>query len=230
MGWGFYYLLQRHWSTKLYPSRDLAPPLWRAAWWNSALLLVYAAGFVALLVAAPCYAVNLDSIDAVLLGLALPLLVFEIHDGFALYVQHTDPRIPWFHGDVDRSAEGRTELLSVHLVVPRLVGWFYHDTFAHPVHHLHPKIPCYHAHAAQTLLDARLGPAAVVSQFGLRWLADTMRRCKLYDWDRNQWLAFDGTATTAPLETGRYAGRQDAARAAMQSRLARRRAERAISA
>jgi len=102
-------------------------------------------------------------------------------------------------GDVDRNAEGRTELLSVHLVVPRPMGWFYHDTFAHPVHHLHPKIPCYHVYRAQTHLDRRLGSAAVVSKFGIAWLLDTTRRCKLYDWDRHRWLRFDGTPTTEPI-------------------------------
>lgn len=224
VGWGLYYLLERHFSTKIYPPAYIPPPLRPAAWWNTALLAAYAAALCALLMAAPRYAVNLTSVEALLLGLVLPFLVFEIHDGFALYVQHTDSRIAWFKGDVDRDAEGRTELLSVHLVVPRLMGWFYHDTFAHPVHHLHPKIPCYHAYAAQKLLDARLGPAAVVSQFGLTWLLDTTRRCKLYDWDNHQWLAFNGAPTTDPIRVGQYAGPQDKARAAMQSGLARSRA------
>lgn len=225
VGWGVYYLLERHFSTKIYPPAYVPPSHRAAAWWNTVLLALYAAALFALLYAAPYYAVNLTSASAILLGFALPFMVFEIHDGFALYVQHTDPRIPWFKGDVDRSAEGRTELLSVHLIMPRVMGWFYHDTFAHPVHHLHPKIPCYHAYEAQKFLDARLGPAAVVSTFGLPWLLETTRRCKLYDWDRRQWLAFDGTVTGEPLRAARYAGTSNPARAAWQSRLARRRAE-----
>ena len=82
---------------------------------------------------------------------------------------HTDPRVAWFNGEVDRDAEGRPELLSVHLRVPRLMGWFYHDTFAHPVHHLHPKIPCYRVFEAQTKLDELLGATAIVSSFSLSW-------------------------------------------------------------
>ena len=223
VGWGIYYLLERHFSTKIYPPRYVPSRLRPAAWRNTGLLAIYAAALFILLIAAPHFAVNLTSTSALVLGFAVPFLVFEIHDGFALYVQHTDPRIPWFKNDVDRSAEGRTELLSVHLVVPRLMGWFYHDTFAHPVHHLHPKIPCYHAYKAQTLLDERLGSAAVVSKFGVRWLRDTMRRCKLYDWDKQQWLAFDGTPTAYPF--AQCAGPRDATRAMAQSRLAKRRAE-----
>lgn len=230
IGWGIYYLVERHFTTKIYPPAYVPSRLRAAAWWNTALLAFYAAAFATLLMAAPSFAVNLTSTTALVLGLGLPFLVFEVHDGFALYVQHTDPRIPWFKGDVDRSAEGRTELLSVHLVVPRLMGWFYHDTFAHPVHHLHPKIPCYHAYAAQRLLDQRLGCAAVVSKFSIGWLLDTMRRCKLYNWDKQQWLAFDGTATGDPFLITQDAGSRDAARATAQSRLAHSRAEPVVSA
>ncbi|MDQ6621249.1 MAG: fatty acid desaturase [Pseudomonadota bacterium] len=199
LNWGVYYLLQRHWSTKIYPPAYIPSRLRAGAWLNTAWLAAYASAAVLVLAAAPLYAVHLTSSSAIVLGLVLPFFVFEIQDGFALYVQHTDPRVPWFRGHVDRNSEGRSELLSVHLVVPRLVGWFYHDTFSHPVHHLHPKIPCYHAHEAQRYLDARLGSAAIVSHCGLAWLLDTMSRCKLYDWERQQWLAFDGTPTTLPV-------------------------------
>jgi omega-6 fatty acid desaturase (delta-12 desaturase) len=195
IGWGVYYLLQRHWSTKLAPPAYLPASLRRAAWWNAALLVAYGAVMLSLLAVAPLYAVNLTPIEALLIGFVLPLFVFEIHDGFALYVQHTDPRIAWFNGAVDRNAEGRAEILSVHLRVPRLMGWFYHDAFAHPVHHLHPKIPCYRVYQAQTKLDERLGPAAVVSAFNMAWFLDTTRRCKLYDWDKRQWLDFTGCPT-----------------------------------
>jgi omega-6 fatty acid desaturase (delta-12 desaturase) len=203
VGWGVYYLLERHWSTKIYPPSYLPRALRAAAWRNTALLGAYAVLLFGLLAAAPDYAVDLTAPEAILLGFALPLFLFEIQDGFALYVQHTDPRIAWFKGAVDRNAEGRAEgraeLLSVHLVVPRVMGWFYHDTFAHPVHHLHPKIPCYRVYEAQKHLDRRLGSAAVVRPLGWRSLLDTMRRCKLYDWDRHRWLDFDGSPTTEPI-------------------------------
>jgi acyl-lipid omega-6 desaturase (Delta-12 desaturase) len=224
VGWGVYYLVERHWNTKIYPPAYLPPRLRPAAWWNTALLAAYATGLVTLLLFAPVYAVGLTAWQAILLGFALPLFVFEIHDGFALYAQHTDPRIPWFAGAVDRNAEGRTELLSVHLEVPRAMGWFYHDVFAHPVHHLHPKIPCYRAYRAQKVLDARLGPAAVTSRLGPAWFIDTMRRCKLYDWDNHQWLAFDGTPSAARIDVARFTAQGDPRKAEIQAGIARRRA------
>jgi omega-6 fatty acid desaturase (delta-12 desaturase) len=203
-----YYLLERHWWTKLYPPAYVPPEERRAAWWNTALLAAYAIALLTFLAASPAHATNLTPLRAVLLGFVLPQSIFETLDGFALYVQHTDPRIPWFREEPDREAEGRTELLSAHLIVPRPMGWFFHDTFSHPVHHLLPKIPCYRSYAAQCALDRRLGPAAVTSRFGPRWFLDTTRRCKLYDWDNHRWLDFDGNPTTAPIAAARPGGRR----------------------
>ena len=202
VGWGVYYVLQRYWWTKILPP-GYVPNVHRpAAWRNSLLLLAYMAVFVALLAAAPLYATNVDSLTAILLGAVLPFFVFEVQNSFALYVQHTDPRIPWFKDPVDRNAAGRTELISVDLLTPRPMAWFYHDIFAHPVHHLFPTIPCYRLRKAQNRLNEMLGPAAVVRTLSLEWWLDTTSRCKLYDWELHQWLDFDGRPTTARIQTG----------------------------
>lgn len=204
VGFGAYYILQRHFSTKLYPPRYVAREFRASAWLNFGFLVLYACAFMVFLLGAPSFAVNLTPESSLLLGLVLPLLTFEILDGFTLYVQHTDPRIPWFKDEnVDREGDGRTELLSVHLIVPRWLGWFSHETYAHSVHHLLPSIPFYRVIAAQREFDLRLGAVAVVSKFGPRWWLDTMRRCKLYDWERRQWLDFDGNPT-APAFTRTY--------------------------
>lgn len=36
-------------------------------------------------------------------------------------------------------------------------------------------------------------------RFTPRYLLDTMRRCKLYDYESHRWLGFDGQPTSAPL-------------------------------
>ncbi len=199
LGWGVYYVLQRYWWTKVFPPAYVPKRQRASAYRHSALLLGYMGLFVTGLAFAPSYAVNLTGFAAVLLAVVLPFFVFEIHNSFALYAQHTDPRIPWFKDPVDRNGVGRTELISVDLATPRLMGWFFHDIFAHPVHHLYPKIPCYHLRAAQDKLNALLGPAAIVRTFGITWWLDTTRRCKLYDWDNHRWLDFNGNPTTEIL-------------------------------
>jgi omega-6 fatty acid desaturase (delta-12 desaturase) len=42
--------------------------------------------------------------------------------------------------------------------------------------------------------------------FSFAWLNDTLRRCKLYDYERNCWLDFDGRPTAAsPVSAGQRA-------------------------
>lgn len=196
VGWSIYYLKERHWQTKIRVPTYVPRKLRGAAWLNTAWVAAYAVMLVAFLLHAPAIANDLTATGALMLGVVIPLLLFDGADGFTLYVQHTDPRIPWFKEEnIDREGPGRTELISVHLEVPRLIGWFAHETYSHPVHHLVPGIPFFNAHAAQLELNRLLGPAAVVRKANLAWLRDTTRRCKLYDWDRKQWLGFDGSPT-----------------------------------
>ena len=205
VGWGAYYLVERHITTKLYPPKYIPNPYRRRAWLNSAWLFLYLCAFAIFLSNAASYATNLTGLSAVLLGLILPFSVFEIADGFTLYAQHTDPMIPWFKDAiVDREGVGRGEMLTVHLKVPLLYRWWSHDTHAHPVHHLLPGIPFYRAYEAQLELDQLLGSAAIVRTLGLHWWLDTMRRCKLYDWDKQQWLDFGGNPTAPSLAHRQY--------------------------
>jgi omega-6 fatty acid desaturase (delta-12 desaturase) len=199
IGWGVYYILQRYWWTKILPPSYLPANLRPSAWRHSILLLGYLLVFIVFLAAAPLYATSLDSVEAIVIGAVLPFFVFETHNGFALYVQHTDPGIPWFKQLADRNGLARAELISVDLRVPRFMAWFYHDIFAHPVHHVLPVIPCYQLRAAQDRLNDLLGPAAVIRELGVAWWLDTTRRCKLYDWDLKRWLDFNGDPTTEPL-------------------------------
>src|SRR5262249_31792581 len=113
IGWGVYYILQRYWWTKIVAPDYVPRRLRRATYLHSSLLLSYLALFVTLLALAPRFGNNITSAEAVLLGAVLPFFVFEIHNSFALYAQHTDPRIPWFKHSVDRNGIGRTELISV---------------------------------------------------------------------------------------------------------------------
>lgn len=201
IGWSIYYIKERHWQTKIWVPSYVPAKLRGAAWLNTAWVIAYAVVLITFLVQAPAFANNLTVTSALLFGFVIPLMLFDGADGFTLYVQHTDPRIPWFKQEkIDREGPGRTELISVHLEVPRWFGWYAHETYSHPVHHLLPGIPFFNAYEAQRELNQLLGPAAVVRRASLTWLRDTTRRCQLYDWDKNQWLGFDGKPTYPAYE------------------------------
>ena len=69
----------------------------------------------------------------------------------------------------------------------------------HPAHHVMPKIPLYNLPQAQARLNALLGTRSIRHRFSIAYLLVTLARCRLYDYDRHQWLDFDGTPTALPI-------------------------------
>lgn len=197
IGWALYYLVERWWDMKLFP-RDHMPAAHRkAAWPHFWFLIAYSALFLGALASAPLYT-NASSLQAIALGAVYPFVVFMAVTGWGLYLQHTHPDVAWLRGtDEDNKVfYDRGELLAVHWKMPGWFGRLTHDVMDHPVHHLHPRIPCYRLKAAQAKLNLLLGEHAVVQKFTLRSFLDTLRRCKLYDFDNHRWLDFDGKPTT----------------------------------
>ena len=197
LGFGLYYIVERWWQVKLLPRAGVPARYRAAAWRHFALLMVYLAGFLGLLAAAPLYS-ETGSLAAILFGFAMPFYVWmELMSG-SLYFQHTDPGIPWLKSEAERS-QVPIEALTLHLAFPSWFSRYMHHVYDHAVHHVQPAIPCYRLHEAQLALN-RLSPDAAVSRrfsFGLFW--DTLRRCKLYDYDQHRWLDFDGRPTGEPL-------------------------------
>ncbi|HLJ20091.1 MAG TPA: fatty acid desaturase [Stellaceae bacterium] len=192
LGFGVYYIVERWWEVKLLPRAAVPKKFHASAWRHFALLMVYLSGFLGVLMAAPLYS-GTGSATAVLLGFAVPFCVWmELMSG-SLYFQHTDPGIPWIKSEADRRRIP-VEALTLHLSFPVWFSRYMHHVYDHPVHHVQPAIPCYRLHEAQLLLN-RLSPHSVSRRFtfGLFW--DTMRRCKLYDYERHRWLDFAGKPT-----------------------------------
>jgi len=197
LGFALYYIVERWWEVKLLP-REGVPQDFRAwAWRHFALLMVYLAAFLALLSAAPLYS-GTGSLVAILLGFVVPFYVWmELMSG-SLYFQHTDPGIPWFRSEAERR-ELPAEAVTLHLAFPIWFSRYMHHVYDHAVHHVEPAIPCYRLHEAQLALN-RLSPDHSVNRrFSFRLFWDTLRRCKLYDYERHAWLDFEGRPTAEPI-------------------------------
>lgn len=200
VGFAPYYIIERWWQVKLFP-RHFVPARFRvSAWRHFALVAAWLAGLLTLLALAPLYSPT-GSGMALLLGFAVPFYVWQTLFSFTVYVQHTEPRIPWFDGPVDRRTVMPQEALALHLVFPRWFRWFGHNVFEHPAHHVNPRIPFHRLEEAQALLNRVAADRAVVQRFSFAWLNDTLRRCRLYDYDTCTWLDFDGRAMAAPALT-----------------------------
>ena len=115
--------------------------------------------------------------------------------GLTVYLQHTNPHVPWFRSADEANEYGGQEELSVHVKCPRWYGLLSHEIMEHPAHHVNPLIPYYRLREAQSRLLQLLGDKAIVENAGPRYLISVMRKFKLYDYDRHEWLDFAGRAT-----------------------------------
>ena len=201
IGFGLHYLFQRMPRVRIYPSKAVPARHRKAAWADFSVLLAYQAGFLALLVAAPGFA-PVSAATAIVLGAVLPMFVFASVTGAALYLMHTHPNIPWFEGESGRPDDAAAQYCSTHLSLPAPVSALVHHVFSHSVHHAHPGVPCYRVPQAQRRLNELLGERAVSEAMSFRRIVETLKTCKLYDFDQHRWLDFDGRPMTPPLKLG----------------------------
>jgi omega-6 fatty acid desaturase (delta-12 desaturase) len=196
-GFGAYYLVERWWRDKFFP-RASTPEAKRApAWRDFALIAAWLALLGALLVALDAHAGHAAPVAAIVWGFVLPFLVWNALMGTTAFLQHTNPRLPWFRTMAEaRAAKSQAEL-AVFVRYPRWYDLLSHNIMQHPPHHVNPRIPWYRLAAAQRRIDELLGADAVTERMGLRYVLGLTRTCQLYDYDHQQWLDFAGRATTA---------------------------------
>jgi omega-6 fatty acid desaturase (delta-12 desaturase) len=191
-GFGLYYLIERWWKHKFVPGTQVDPKLRRAAWtdfvWIAMWLATLLAGLILLTEAR-----EQSPMAALLWGFAVPYLVWNWSMGLTVFLQHTHFAVPWFRNENEADRLGRRqEDVTIHVKYPRWYGLLSHDIMEHPAHHINPLIPFHRLYAAQTRLLELLGDEIVVETIGLRYVRTLMRRCKLYDYDRQEWTDFSG--------------------------------------
>ena len=197
LGFAPYMIVERWLKVKLIPGSFLPERFQASGWRHFAMLMVYLATFISLLAAAPLYS-QTGSITAILLGFVVPFYVWMSLLSFTVYVQHTHARIPWFDGPVDRKTAIPQEVISLHLEFPKLINDLTHNIYVHAVHHVNVRIPFHQLPHAQGRLNELAGPAAVIQPFSLGWIHETLKNCRLYDYQTHRWLDFDGRPT-APV-------------------------------
>lgn len=190
-----YYLIER-WPTVHYIPGKWLPEKFRAsAWGYAALMTVYAAALLTLLVAVPA-AQGHSVLLSVLCGFVLPYLIWFNTFSMTAFLQHTNPKLRWY-GDLG-SLASQPEELAVHVGVPAWLNYMTHYVLEHPVHHIHAMIPHYRLKQAQAELAGLVPPSIVAMPFTIGNMRDVLRRCRLYDYDHHAWLDFAGEVTAVP--------------------------------
>ena len=140
--------------------------------------------------------------QAILWGYVVPFIVWNYLMGLAVYLQHTNRNVPWFSSErAWRQIDGQ-QSVTCHVAFPRWFNTATHHIMEHTAHHIHPKIPLYRISQAQRTLAEALEEKFVVDKFTLPWFLKTMQACKLYDYEGQRWLDFEGNPSTAGHEVG----------------------------
>lgn len=192
-GWApwLYYLVEIWWQRMYFPNPRTMPTR-RAVFIRDGLLV--SAGAVAWIggLAALSYATHQSMLWLLTVGLVVPFIVWNGLIGFVVYVHHTHPHVAWYADKAAWSASQPFVSTTVHLTFRSAMGTVLHHIMEHTAHHVDMGVPLYRLKRAQALLEQRLGDAIVVQPFSWAWYRDTVRHCKLYDFESRRWTDFDG--------------------------------------
>jgi len=148
----------------------------------------------------------LVSAGLLLLGVAIPFVAWHWVMGFIVLVHHTHPTIPWYGDLADWSFYAGQVQSTVHVELPRPVELVLHNIMEHTAHHADPRIPLYNLEKAQKALEEAYGDNIVVIPFTITGFFNTLRTCRLFDFENHRWLDWDGAPTTASLLVSRGEG------------------------
>jgi omega-6 fatty acid desaturase (delta-12 desaturase) len=134
-----------------------------------------------------------------LLGLTVPFLAFTWLIGFATFQHHTHPRVLWYRDEEEWNFFRAQVQSTVHVEFPRWLDRLLNNIMQHTAHHVDTRVPLYHLTDAQAAIENAFGEENVITeQFSFRGMAETFRKCQLYDYDAHCWLTFEGYPTTTP--------------------------------
>lgn len=127
----------------------------------------------------------------------LPWLFWNHFIGATVHVHHVGPGVLWRRRDRWTRYRGQVEA-TTSFTVPRWYNLFAHNIHLHAAHHVDPRIPFYQLPRATAALQARFGADFAPKALRLRDHFATLRRCKLYDFEREAWLTYAEAQESSP--------------------------------
>lgn len=191
--WGVYafYFFTVYLPHELFPNRERGPKGsgWRTFQWERGLVIIYA---IALIAGAVLLAQEFGR--PVWLALActigIPTLIYFGLMSAVTFLHHTHPRAPW-HDLKDFSYFGIVRS-TVHVELPRVIEIVLHEIHLHTAHHADTRIPLYNLAESQRALEKAYGDNVVHEPWSWSGFLRTMRTCGLHDYEKHEWLGFDG--------------------------------------
>ncbi|MEA2707683.1 MAG: hypothetical protein QOF78_284 [Phycisphaerales bacterium] len=135
----------------------------------------------------------------VMLSVIGPFIAWNWLMGFLIFQHHTHPKVPWYGNEDDWSFYAGQVQSVVHIEMPRPIELVLHNIMEHTAHHVDTRIPLYNLENAQKDLEEAYGADLVVFPFTIRGYLNTLKTCRLFDYENFRWLDWNGTPTTEAL-------------------------------
>lgn len=201
IGLGLYYLKERWYRDKLIPRKHIPTKYHHGGWKDFGLNMLFAAGLITGVLTLAVY-VGQNAIVALLCAFVIPFVVWNYAMGLTTYQQHTHSRLPWYRNFVESRQSVRSAgEVSIYMQYPRWYLFITHNCYFHPVHHVNARIPLYRLQEAQIAYMQLVPELTHTIPFTFKEFLQTMKTCKLYNYQQQQWLDFSGNPTTAPTIT-----------------------------
>ncbi|MDQ3002052.1 MAG: fatty acid desaturase [Fibrobacterota bacterium] len=138
---------------------------------------------------------RMDAIWVVCLTIVFPWLIFSWLLGWMIFIQHTGTDVPWYTHKTPLSYLDHQKTVTPDWIFPYWFGWLFHFIHVHTAHHVNAKIPAYNLNLAQSELLAK-SPEHILSRRWTIWIYfETVRKCKLFDFEKKHWCDFSGRQT-----------------------------------
>lgn len=194
LGVGLYYLYAIWWQKMAIPSRAFLQKDKFEYRRDRILVLLF---FMGQLVVLAIGASNMrDFILSFFLAIALPFMVFSWLVGFASFLNHTHPDVPWFAQREEWNFYRGQVNCTVHMKVPPWMVFFLTDVGLHGAHHIDPRIPIWGLEDAEPRIVRMTEDEIVLERWTLRRHRDILRRCQIYHYEEHRWYDFAGRPTT----------------------------------
>jgi omega-6 fatty acid desaturase (delta-12 desaturase) len=125
-----------------------------------------------------------------ILGFIVPFLLAQMTISFLIYLNHTHPKVRWYDNKTEWIASMPLVSSSIHVRFSFWASKSIYNLMEHTAHHLNMKIPCYNLREAQRKLEELCPKYIVVQDFSWRWYLECTRICKLYDFEKHEWVQF----------------------------------------
>jgi omega-6 fatty acid desaturase (delta-12 desaturase) len=125
-----------------------------------------------------------------MLSFVIPFVLSNMSISFATYIQHTNQKVKWYKSESEWADSMPHITATVHVRFSDFVSAMLHHVMEHPAHHLDMAIPCYNLKAAQQKLEEVLAEQIVIQDFSWKWYLECTRVCKLYDFEKHEWVGF----------------------------------------